>query len=1113
MSLLESTGAEIVPFRPLHDDCLPRGLDGLYLGGGYPELHAEGLQSNETMRKDILSFARAGGLIYAECGGMMYLTGCLYTGGKENHKQSQMCGVFPDRISRMTPHMKMHYAVIEFTSNNPIFTPGQQCRGQKFHFSETLLSTEESNSDDNSHERRFPIKVTPETVKDVQSELVGLVYKNVVASYYHLHFASNTSIASEFTQKALECSPSRHHTAISFVSSATEIIFAIGAESKLGGVTSLCDYPPEARCAPRRIVCRSKIDASKMTSEEVDEAMKVMKERSESRDGDDTLGPGLWLTDDASIKTISPKVVFVQSSCDICDPRQDDVVMALRRTSLTDVEVVTVSPTTLEGVFASIHNVAKALDLPQKGASLCYELRQRLHAVQIALSKQEENTLKPSVLSLEGLSPLCTGGNWLPDIKTAAGCRDAFGEKGGADARVVTWDEVVSADPDVLILSPCSASLDRTLSELHHISSETSFWKLRCVQNGDVYIIDHNRFSRPGPRLVSGIEMLATLLRGIPPPTGAQNEWVNEVLKYNGNLSSTDIDNTSMFAADLAGSFKSPFAPSVSQRDDQNPLVRTKTGLKSFDITCSSIPDFPHPESRSAHCMIHLPYVRDSIRSSFLIFSGENQDGKRLKDAWKLSFPVKGFEATVGHPSHCNDPRLGWEYLGNSIGSVADEDVPSIRSNSAATVCGSDHLLVFGGWGRDNLTPLSSCELLHLETLCWTHCSTRGSCKPPPRGNPTLVYSPCHNRAILFGGWNRIHRLNDLWSLDLGDWKWTQSTKPVLKESKAIWPRNRTDHSAVLWQQNEKSETMIVYGGSVEGCDSGTSGELWFLDCSHKNSQEWIWDKIVIDGPNPPCRSSHSAAIVGKGKSASMIILGGTDVSTRGSGKAAIVGDAWLLVYLGLTDRRSWIKLPWDGLGIQRCRHTMTVIGSSVFVWGGWDGEGTVEDTLTLWHGSLDDHFLGQDEISKANNRKSESGNNGLSNNKKNSHAFLQERWEAETPFRKAELPPYVLKQTINSRIPNALIRAMHKYAVLQGKDTYIDPLSGYSVFTQLYLKKRACCGNGCRHCPYGHINVPKKKKHNSRGSFLEETDTESVNSSISSCSNSSSLSALVLDW
>ena len=340
----------------------------------------------------------------------------------------------------------------------------------------------------------------------------------------------------------------------------------------------------------------------------------------------------------------------------------------------------------------------------------------------------------------------------------------------------------------------------------------------------------------------------------------------------------------------------------------------------------------------------------------------------------------------------------------------------------------------------------------------------------------------------MFGGWDRARRLNDLWSLDLEHWEWTQSTNHEIAKNcgnQESWPNRRTDHSAVLWQRSETVETMIVYGGSVEGdSGAGASQEVWFLDCSHKNIELWKWKNIKVDGPNPPGRTSHSAAIVGIGKTASMIILGGTD-ALRGSGRGGIVNDAWILANLGDSQARSWLKLPWNGPGVERCRHTMSVIGSDAYVWGGWDGAHTVDDSFALWHGSLDGY------LTKSKNSSSDSITASSSIQRSNDQStILQERWEAETPFRQDDLPPKVLEKALSSKRHNALMRTMHRHAVLRGRDTYIDPSSGYSVFTRLYLQRRPCCGNGCRHCPHGHKNVPKKRR-----SLLSSTDSESSSS------------------
>ena len=185
----------------------------------------------------------------------------------------------------------------------------------------------------------------------------------------------------------------------------------------------------------------------------------------------------------------------------------------------------------------------------------------------------------------------------------------------------------------------------------------------------------------------------------------------------------------------------------------------------------------------------------------------------------------------------------------------------------------------------------------------------------------------------------------------------------------------------------------------------------------------------------------------------------------------------------------------------------MNVIGTEVLVWGGCDGEYTIDDTIAIWHGNLDDHLPKNEvidqEIARTNFPSTATALEVIINPKRinGRSRILQERWEAEKPFRKDDLPPKILEGALRSKLPNALARAMHRHAVLEGKDTYIDPASGYSVFTQLYLQRRPCCGNGCRHCPHGHKNVPNQGR----------SSDESTGSESSSCSLETAAPAL--DW
>jgi len=380
------------------------------------------------------------------------------------------------------------------------------------------------------------------------------------------------------------------------------------------------------------------------------------------------------------------------------------------------------------------------------------------------------------------------------------------------------------------------------------------------------------------------------------------------------------------------------------------------------------------------------------------------------------------------------------------------------------------------------MDPLSNCELLHLDTFCWTHCSTIGGLEPSPRGNPTLVFFELFQSAILFGGWNGKCRFNDTWKLDMVTWAWEEIT---FKAGEI--PAPRTDHSAVLWKRGVglSNDAMILFGGSVEG-NTGASSELWLLDCVLNDESYWRWYQLDSVGPCPPGRTSHAATIIGEGNAAKMIVVGGND-ATVGSGKSGILKDAWVLsLSMGIAGKvvGKWEKLDWSGCGIDRCRHSMVTIGQGgdaiIAVWGGFNGVSATSDDATLYMGSVEN--VPQESTVAETSRIEASA----------AHR-LQERWEAEIPVTLDDLPADEVTKAKRSKLPGAMWKALHRYAVSQGRDTYIDPSSGYSVFTQLYLKRKACCGNSCRHCPHGHVNVPPKSLEDKGAAANDNTMKKSL--------------------
>ncbi|MFQ5893626.1 MAG: cobyrinate a,c-diamide synthase, partial [Nitrospinota bacterium] len=196
LELLEAAGARLVSFSPLRDPALPEGTRAVYLGGGYPELYAEWLSANASMRAQIKDFAGAGGPIYAECGGFMYLSSSIVDLDGQAHP---MVGVFPTR-ARMLPTLKtLGYREVVASADSVLLAAGQRARGHEFHYSEMEPMP-------SSVERTYRIEGPGQLAAE------GYRMGGVVASYIHLHFASQPEAAVNLVQAALRFQPPRGAT-------------------------------------------------------------------------------------------------------------------------------------------------------------------------------------------------------------------------------------------------------------------------------------------------------------------------------------------------------------------------------------------------------------------------------------------------------------------------------------------------------------------------------------------------------------------------------------------------------------------------------------------------------------------------------------------------------------------------------------------------------------------------------------------------------------------------------------------------------------------------------------------------------------------------------------
>jgi iron complex transport system substrate-binding protein len=289
---------------------------------------------------------------------------------------------------------------------------------------------------------------------------------------------------------------------VSLVPGATEVIAALGHADELVGISHECDSPPSLHHVPVLVQAQISRDAS---SAEIDRMVH------------EAIGAGtdLYALDAERFAQARPELVIAQELCDVCAVTPDGLQAALRALP-SPPRLLTLRPATLQDVLADLERIGQELGEASAAAALAASLRGRLTAVAARVASQP----RPSVVCLEWLDPLFVSGHWVPEMITLAGGTDMLG-KAGAKSRQVEWAEVLAASPEVLVLAPCGFQVHRTLRELPAIADRLASARLPAVRNDRVFAVDASAyFSRPGPRLVDGVEILAHLFH--PEVFGAQ---------------------------------------------------------------------------------------------------------------------------------------------------------------------------------------------------------------------------------------------------------------------------------------------------------------------------------------------------------------------------------------------------------------------------------------------------------------------------------------------------------------------------------------------------------------------------------------------------------------
>ncbi len=280
----------------------------------------------------------------------------------------------------------------------------------------------------------------------------------------------------------------------SLLPSATEIVYALGLGADLVGVTDECDYPADAVTKP--VVSRSTLPQGRLqTAHQVDAAV---RERLSD-------GSPLYQLDTDLLRRERPDVILTQDLCRVCAVPSGQVQQALDQIGLPEAKVVSLDPNTLDDVFASIEEVGVVLERKEAAIELTTSLRARIAAV------KETATRVPSVsvFALEWSEPPISAGHWVPEMVEAVGGTPVLADK-GQPARPVAWHEVRDAAPEVVVFMPCGYYLEEAEDEAPSFIGQAEFADTPAARNGNVFAVDATSFfSRPGPRLVDGVEILA----------------------------------------------------------------------------------------------------------------------------------------------------------------------------------------------------------------------------------------------------------------------------------------------------------------------------------------------------------------------------------------------------------------------------------------------------------------------------------------------------------------------------------------------------------------------------------------------------------------------------
>ena len=281
---------------------------------------------------------------------------------------------------------------------------------------------------------------------------------------------------------------------VSFLPSATEIIYMLGSQDLLFGVTHQCICPIEAKGKPQ--IVSSVFDSESMASFQIEEKIQELSR----------LQNDLFIINFDLLKEIQPDLIISQALCDVCSPHNKELNKTMKFLE-NKPQTLVLDPHTVEEIIESIMIIAKALGKEEDGSRIRDSLYRRIEKISNATKYK-----KPKVVCLEWIDPIYICGHWVPQMVGIAGAINGISKVGERSSKI-DFSQITQFDPDIIILLPCGFDLRKVFQEYGSLQKNNQWQSLRAVQNGMVFAVDAlSYFSRPGPSIITGIEILAKII-------------------------------------------------------------------------------------------------------------------------------------------------------------------------------------------------------------------------------------------------------------------------------------------------------------------------------------------------------------------------------------------------------------------------------------------------------------------------------------------------------------------------------------------------------------------------------------------------------------------------